>query len=106
MPTSPAPIFQPFEKFQRIASIIRLLLRCLLNYRRISLVSHVSQMSFAMLSSDMVATTQYRNGLEFDPNDYRALSEVRAVCDVIAVQIERASEPRDKTFYTLQVELF
>ncbi|CAK8697437.1 unnamed protein product [Clavelina lepadiformis] len=65
----------PLDRFRRAVSFVRLLLRCLENYRRVSVVSHVSQMSFAMLSGDMVAARTYRHGLTFDPNDYRTANE-------------------------------
>ena len=56
--------------------LVRLLIRCLVNYQRVTVVSHSSQMSFAMLSNDMVATRTYRHGLTFDPNEYRVAKEV------------------------------
>ncbi|XP_078495091.1 uncharacterized protein LOC100177622 [Ciona intestinalis] len=67
--------YRPIDRFRRIVSIIRLLIRCL--DRKISMVSQISQMSFALLSREMTVTRTYTEGLYFDSSEYKATTEAK-----------------------------
>ncbi|XP_039270529.2 uncharacterized protein LOC120345167 [Styela clava] len=67
----------PIDRFRKIAKSVRLLLRCLNDYRTIATVSETSQMPFSMFSNDITSVRTYPNGLTFDLEEYRANSEKR-----------------------------